>query len=118
MLYTLVYRCFTFCPDWTKFHRELVPLKEIFQRNGNPKSFVDKCFKKVLERLYIIKITLATMEKKSLRLVLSYLGPISLQVRTIIRSIMKSTTNCCKFRVIFKSERKLSNMFRFKDNVP
>ena len=31
---------------------------------------------------------------------------------------MKGTLNCCKLQVIFKSERKLSNMFRFKDRVP
>ena len=36
------------CSDWTKLHRELVTLKEIFQRNGYPKSFIDKCFKKLL----------------------------------------------------------------------
>ena len=34
MFYTSVYRCFTLCSDWTKFHRELETLKEIFQRNG------------------------------------------------------------------------------------
>ena len=61
MLYTLVYRCFTLCSDWSKFHRELVTLKEIFQRNGYPKSFIDKCFKKFLDRLHIIKTTLATL---------------------------------------------------------
>ena len=31
---------------------------------------------------------------------------------------MKNTLNCCKLQVIFKSERKLSNIFRFKDRVP
>ena len=55
-------------------------LKEIFQRNGYPKSFKDKCFKKFLDRLHIIKPTSATMEKKTLHLVLPYLGSISLQV--------------------------------------
>ena len=64
MLYTLVYRCFTLCSDWTKFHGELVALKEIFQRNGYPTSFVGKCFEKFLDRLHIIKSTLATVEKK------------------------------------------------------
>ena len=58
------------------------------------------------------------MEKKALRLVLPYLGLISLQVRTKIRNAMKSTLNCCKLQVIFKNKRKLSNMFRFKDLVP
>ena len=116
MLCTLVYRCFTLCSDWTKFHRELVTLEEIFQRNGFPKSFIDKCFTKFLDRLHIIKPTLARVEKKPLPLVLPYLGPIYLQVRTKIRNAMKSTLNCCKLQVIFKSERKLS-MFRFKDRV-
>ena len=31
---------------------------------------------------------------------------------------MKSATNCCKLQVIFKSERNLSNMFRYKDSAP
>ena len=65
MLYTLVYRCFTLCSDWSKFHKELVTLKEIFQRNGYPKSFIGKCFKKFLDRLDIIKPTSATVEKKA-----------------------------------------------------
>ena len=117
MLYTLVYRCFTLCSDWSKFHRELVTLKEIFQRNGYPKSFIDKCFKKFLDRLHIIKPTSATVEKKALRLVLPYLGLISLQVRTKTRNTMKNTLNSCKFQFIFKNEGKLSNMFRFKDRV-
>ena len=118
MLYTLIYRCFTLCSDWSKFHRELVTLKEIFQRNGYSKSFIDKCFKKFLDRLHIIKPTSATVEKKALRLVLPYLGPISLKVGTKIRNAMKNTLNCCKLQVIFKNKRKLSNMFRFKDLVP
>ena len=118
MLYTLVYRCFTLCSDWSKFHRELVTLKEIFQRNGYPKSFIDKCFKKFLDRLHIIKPTSATVEKKALHLVLPYLWPISLQVRTKIGNAMKNTLNCFKLQLIFENERKLSNMFRFKDRVP
>ena len=89
-----------------------------FQGNGYPKSFIDKCFKKFLDRLHIIKPTSATVEKKALRLVLPYLGLISLQVRTKIRNAMKNTLSCCKLQVIFKNERKLSNMFRFKDCVP
>ena len=106
MLYTLVYRCFTLCSNWTKLNGELLTLKEIFQRNCYPKSFIDKCFKKFLDRLHIIKPTLATVEKKRFHLVLPYFGPISLQVRTKLRNAMKSTLNCCKLRVMFKSERK------------
>ena len=75
-----------------------------FQGNGYPKSFIDKCFKKFLDRLHIIKPTSATVEKKALRIVLPYLRPISLQVRTKIRIAMKNTLICCKLQVIFKNE--------------
>ena len=68
-------------------------LKEILQRNGYPTSFIDKCFKTFLDRLHIIKSTLATVEKKPLPLVLPYLGPISLQVRTKIKNAMKGTSS-------------------------
>ena len=80
MFYTLLYRRFTLCSDWKKFYRELVTLKEIFQRNGYPKSFIDKCWKNLLDRLHLIKSTSARVEKKPLHLVLPYLRPISLQV--------------------------------------
>ena len=45
MVYTLVYRCFRICSNWTQFHTELIFLKGIFQKNGYPKNFIDKCFK-------------------------------------------------------------------------
>ena len=36
ILYILLYRCFVLCTDWTKCHRELETLTEIFQRNYYP----------------------------------------------------------------------------------
>ena len=95
IFYTLVYKCFTLCSDWIKFHRELVTLKQPSQRNDYLTSFIDKCHK-FLDRLLMIKLILATVEKKLLRLVLPSLGSISLQVRTKIRNAMKDTLNCCK----------------------
>ena len=118
VLYTLVYRCFNLYSDWTEFHRELVTLNEIFQRTGYLTLFIDNFLKKFLNRLHMIKPTLATVEEKPLHLVLPYLGPISLQVRTKIINATRWVLNCCKLQVIFKSERKLSNMFRLKDYVP
>ena len=91
--------------------------KKNFQKNGYTTSFIDKCFEKFLDRLHIIKPTLETVEKNPLRLVLPYLGAISLQVRMKIRNAMKGHLNCSKLQGIFKSERKLPNMFRYKDRV-
>ena len=40
MLYTLVYRRFPICSDWTKFHAELIFLKEIFRKNVYPENLL------------------------------------------------------------------------------
>ena len=45
MVYTLAYRSFKICSDWTKFHEELSFLKQVFLENGYPLSFIDNCFK-------------------------------------------------------------------------
>ena len=46
------------------------------------------------------------------------LGEISLQTRTKWRKSLKGLVNSCKLQIIFKSQRKLSNFFRFKDLLP
>ena len=63
VFYTLVDRCFTLCSVWIKFHGELMILKELFERNVCLASFIDKCFKKRLNRLHIKKSTLPTVVK-------------------------------------------------------
>ena len=54
----------------------------------------------------------------ALRLVLRYLGSISLQTRTKLQKSIKGVLNCCKLHVIFKSQNKLCNRFHFKNPVP
>ena len=73
MVYTLVYRCFHICSNWTQFHTELTFLKVIFQKNGYPENFTDKCFKKFLNNIHLVKENVPTVEKKSLLLALPYL---------------------------------------------
>ena len=75
----------TLCSDWTKHHREFGTLKETFQENGYLEPFVDKCFKKILNSLHIVKRTLTTTEKKCLSLVLPYFWSISLKVGNKIK---------------------------------
>ena len=118
MIYTLAYRCFRICSNWTLFHNELQQLKEIFRKNEYPESFVDNCFRKFLDNAYQTKQKLPTAEKKTLTLVLPYLGVVSLQTRTKLQQALKGVLNCCKLRVIFKTQYKLSSVFRFKDCVP
>ena len=41
MTYTLFFRCFSICSNWTNFHNELVFLKDIFLKNGYPILFIN-----------------------------------------------------------------------------
>ena len=63
MVYTLFYRCFRICPNWTQFHTELIFLKGIFQKNGYPKNFIDKFFKKFLNNVNLVKENVPTVKK-------------------------------------------------------
>ena len=77
MIYTLAYQCFKICSDWTKFHKELNFLKHVFLKNGYLLSFIDKCFKMMINKLVIKRPQVTTVEK-TLILSLPYLGDISL----------------------------------------
>ena len=39
-------------------------------------------------------------------------------MKTRLRKSFKSILNRCKFRIVFKSQRKLANVFWFKDRLP
>ena len=72
----------------------------------------------VINKLVIKRPQVTTVEKKTLILSLPYPGDISLQTRTKLRKSFKSILNCCKLQIVFKCQRKLANVFRFKDRLP
>ena len=118
LLHTLLCRCFRICSDWTKFHLELVKLIDIFKNNCYPENFINNCFKVFLDKKYRAREKMTTVPKKTLFLVLPYLGPLSLQTRTKLRKSLKGILNCCKLQIVFKSQNKLAKAFRFKDRIP
>ena len=75
--------------------------------------YFDRCFTLFLNRIHLIP----AVKKRPLRLVLPYLGTISMQTRNTLQTSIKVVPNCCKLQVIFKSQNKLCNNFRFKDPV-
>ena len=87
-------------------YQQLILLREIFQKNGYPENFIDRCFKLFLNRIHILKERVPTVEKKPLRLDL-YFRTISLQTRTKLQNSIKGVLNCCKLQVNFKSQDKL-----------
>ena len=49
MVYTLPYRCFKICSDWTSFMKNLVS-ETFFFENGYPLSFINNCFKTFVDK--------------------------------------------------------------------
>ena len=86
-------------------------------KNCCPQSFIDNCFKTFLHKLFIKTPKISTVDKKTLNLSLPYLGNISSQTRTKLKKSFKYILNCCKIQIVFKSQRKLVSVFRFKDRL-
>ena len=72
----------------------------------------------VINKLVIKRTHVTTVEKKTLILSPPYLGHIFLKTRTKLMKSFKGILNCCKLQIVFKSQRKLVNVFRFKDRLP
>ena len=47
-----------------------------------------------------------------------FLGDISLQLKTKLRKSFKNILNCCKVKIVFKTQRRLLSQFRFKEPLP
>ena len=58
----------------SKYHFEIEKPKEILSSNGYSNKFIDKCFSKFMNKLYIKKTVMLTVPKRQLYLVLPFLG--------------------------------------------
>ena len=96
----------------------MIFLKGIFQKNAYPENFIDKCFKKFLNNIHLVKENVPIVELKPLLLVLPYFGIISLQTRTKLQQALKGALNCCKLEIVAKCQTRLSNSFCYKPSIP
>ena len=55
LISTLLHRAYTICSDYNKLHQEIGRLKAIWQKNSFPLSFIDRCIKKFLDKLFVKK---------------------------------------------------------------
>ena len=96
---------------------EVSHLKEILRKNVFPIEVIDSGIKTFLNKKFLHTPVAMTVEKKELFIVLSYLGNLSLALRTCLQNSIKKKIAYCKIMVIFKSSRCLSNFFHFKDKL-
>ena len=116
LIKSLLFRCFSLCSDFIKFHHEIDKLKSILYKNSYPRDSIDKCIKEFLDKILTPKPVVSTVPKKQL-ITLPYLGKLSLQIRTRINRIMKNKLPYCNVQFVFQTKCKISNFFTFKDKI-
>ena len=118
LIFTLLFRCFTICSDMQSFHLEVEQLRQILKCNNYPVGLIDQCVKTFFNKIYVSKRILITVPKKVVLIVLPFLGQFSLNLRSRLYNCFNKTLPHCNTNVIFQSKNSLSNLFRFKDNIP
>ena len=73
LLETTLFRCFSICTSFRKFHEEIVNLKEISKRNSFSEELIDRYVKICLNKLHVPKvITYSGQEGISLSIVIPW----------------------------------------------
>ena len=118
LLSTLLFRYFLICSSYAQFHLEVVKFKEIFLNNGYPSGYIDYCIKKFLEKIFTKKVISQTVPKKEFQIILPYLGTLSSKTEKRIRSLFKKVIPWGNIKLIYKTQCRISQLFRFKDTLP
>ena len=115
---SLLYRAYMICSTNQSIHKEIENLKRIFSRNGYPIRFVDKCVLKFFNKLYQKKVPVPTVPKLELTMILPFLGTESLRIKNALSRTLRKNVPFCSLKIVFKTTRRLSSCFSFKDKFP
>ena len=119
LLYTLLYRAYNICSNYTNLRQDIGYLKPVWQKNFFSLFFIDKCVHKFLKSLFLKRRHLKpSSEKKEIIISLEFLGKLSLQVKKQLNDIIRSYHKNVKLTVVFKSPNRIRNAFRFKEQLP
>ena len=117
LIFCLLFRIFTFVTTWEKFHDEVVALKNIFKKNAYPEHFFDKCVKNFLDKKFK-KLETKSDQIRELKISIPFMGSYSNVVKKQISKLASQLLVKTKITIIWKSPRKLRNLFTFKDRLP
>ena len=115
---TLLYRSYMINSSYISLHDEIEKLKIIFSKNGYPTKFVDRCISVFFNKLFEKKEIFHTVPKLDLMVVLPFLGSTSWKVKNELIKTFKNNVPFCSLKIVFKSGKRLSSFFPFKDRFP
>ena len=91
----------------------------MWQKNAFPLFFIGKCVKKFSDKLFVKrKKEKDSSAKKEATVSLEFLVKISLQVKRELIEIFHTCNKDIRLNIVFKSSLRMSNAFRFKDQIP
>ena len=96
LVLTLIFCCCSICCTMELFHREIMQLKEIFEKSGYDKFF-DRCLRTILSKIYSRKFSNTKFLKRYI--FLPCLGKLSLSPRSYFRKNYPSP--CVNLKVVF-----------------
>ena len=79
---------------------------------------MDKIISKFLDKSFNKRVTITTVPKKTLRLVLPYLGTQSLRLKKIFDLLLKEELPSGKLEMVFRTTQRMSSCFIFIDVIP
>ena len=91
--------------------------KTIFLKNGYSLKFIDTCFTKFFNKIFVKKILVDTVPKRDYLIVLPYLGPLSDKIQKRIRNLFKMYIPAGNINLVWKTQRRISNFLKFKDVI-
>ena len=115
---TLLYRAYIISSSFQSLHKEIENLKKIFSKNGYPTKFVDKCILTFFNKLYEKREPVSTVPKKEVTIVLPFLGTTSWKIKKDLKRSFDKVLPFCSLKVVYKTARRLSSCFPFKDQFP
>ena len=90
----------------------------ISSKSGYPSKYVDKCILKFFDKFYQKKVILPAVPKMELTTTLLCLGSTSYRVRNSKIQILKENFPFFSLKVVFKTSKRHSSLFSFKDKCP
>ena len=117
MIHCLLDRAYKICSSYAFFHEEIQKIKLILNKNEYPIKIVNREVKRYFDKKFN-NVNNVMVEKKTLSLVLPYIGRIGNSFRERVCSEIGQFYPQVNVRVIFKSPKKLSDLFIIKDKTP
>ena len=99
------------------FHKEIMQLKEIFEKNGYDNKFFNRCLQTFLNKIYSKKVPQHTVPKTDLYIFLPYLGKLLLSARSTLEKAIRDILPCVNLKLVCRIKNRLSSKFTLKDKI-